>query len=81
MKWLVILLFPSLCFAKEYQMYWNLDYKGEVNHLEYKIEAADMYEAIQRGALFCGKFFADRMPITEDSKWAIFDTCLNPRFK
>lgn len=79
MKWLLILLFPSLCFAKEYHFYYRLDYDGQVNTLEYKTNAPDYATALERGALACAKFFVDLMPITEDSKWEIFDVCENPR--
>jgi hypothetical protein len=77
---LVALLFSSPCFAKEYHFYYRLQHNGTVNTLEYKTDAPDLAVAIERGALSCAKFFTDMIPnFDEDTKWDIFDVCLNPR--
>jgi len=82
MKWLIILLFPSLCFAKEYHFFYRLEHDGKVSTLEYKTNAPDYAIAINRGALSCAKFFTDLIPdFDEETKWEIFDVCLNPRSK
>jgi hypothetical protein len=79
-KWFVILLFPSLCFAKEYDFHYRLVHNGQVNVLQYKTNAPDYAVALERGALACAKFFTDLIPdFDEDTKWEIFDVCLNPR--
>jgi hypothetical protein len=81
MKWLVILLFPSMCFAKEYHFYYRIDYDGKVNVLEQKLNAPDLAEAIKIGALQCAEFFVEILPPTDYYKWEIFNTCLNPNQK
>lgn len=81
MKYLLLLLISTNCWAKEYHFVWNLQTGNVVQTLEYKVKADTYKQAHNEAALFCGGFFADRMPATEDAKWEIFDVCLNPREK
>lgn len=48
--------------------------------LQYKTDAADWYEAHDRGAQFCYAFFVKReINLTEDKGLEIIDACANPR--
>lgn len=78
---LLILLFPAMCFAKEFHFVFHLQEDKMMDTWEYKTEADTWKEAHRRAALACATFFTDRMPVTENAKWEIFDACMNPSEK
>lgn len=77
MKWL-ILLFPSLCFATEYNFTYHLIKQRVDNTVKVKVEASSYLDAIDKGGSICVDAYVARGLLSRASKEAIANACTNP---
>lgn len=75
---LLILLFPSLCFASNFHLTYHFTQGRIDNQIKVVVNADSFAEAIGNGAPLCYEAFKDLAPITEDFKLAMTDACANP---
>jgi hypothetical protein len=77
MKWL-ILLFPSLCFAKEYDLTYHLVNNRMDNTVIVKVDASSYNDAIRKGGPICVDAYDTKGLLGVVSNEAIANACTNP---
>ena len=79
MKYLLLLLISTNCWAAEFKFTYNLK---DGRQLKVKQEGPNRNKALEDAGVFCGKFFGigskDMSPQEEDE---IMISCANPSFK
>lgn len=76
MKYLILLLFPCLCFANEYHFTFNFE---DGRMLKLKVEGKNRNDALEKAGIMCGEFFGiGHKDLTDKEYIEILDVCANP---
>lgn len=79
MKYLLLLLFSSTCWATEYKFTFNIQDGRKVMTLKYKVEAANRNEALRKAGKFCGQYFGvGTRDLSEGQIDEVLNACANP---
>lgn len=77
MKWM-ILIFPSLCFATQFNFTYHLVSSRIDNMVKVKVEASSYEDAIDKGGSVCVDAYIAKGLLGSVSKEGIANACTNP---